>query len=200
MNKGVNFTMSNTREKPGFKLLHKPPKGKLQALVLVFLWIALWNVVYETVHILGIMPHEGLRIVNWPFFISVAIFFLQEELSYKDRFLHTLCGGAVGLLLAAAVSLSVKALMGIGLSHLTAVCIPLVLIIGLLILTRPFIPMFFNDVGFVYLICSFIQSDKIIPDLPSHMLSLVLGSIILNLGASGIITLYKKSRAKKASK
>lgn len=191
--------MSNTNEKQGFKLLHKPPKGKLRALVLVFLWIALWNVVYETVHILGIMPHEGLRIVNWPFFISVAIFFLQEELSYKDRFLYTLCGGAVGLLLAAGISLCVKALTGAGLSYLAAVCIPLVLTIGLLILTRPFIPMFFNDVGFVYLICSFIQSDKIVTDLPSHMLSLVLGSIILNLGASGIITLYKKHMAKKAS-
>ena len=192
--------MSNTNENKGFKLLHKPPKGKLRALVLVFLWIALWNLVYQTLHILDIIPHEGLRVVNWPFFISVAVFFLQEELSYKDRFLHTLFGGAVGLLLAAAVSLSAKALMGVGLSHLTAVCIPLVLIIGLLILTRPFIPMFFNDVGFVYLICSFIQSDKIITDLPSHMLSLVLGSIILNLGASGIITLYKKRMAKKAAK
>lgn len=187
--------MNNTTEKKNFKLLHKPPKGKLKALILVFLWIALWNVIYQALH--DIMPHEGLRIVNWPFFISVAVFFLQEELSYKDRFWYTLCGGAVGLLFAAAVSLSAKTLIGLGLSHLAAVCIPLVIIIGVLILTRPFIPMFFNDVGFVYLICSFIQSDKIVADLPSHMLSLVLGSIILNLGASGIITLYKKAAAKK---
>lgn len=190
--------MSNLNEKKPIKLFHKPPKGKLKALVLVFIWIALWNVIYQALH--GVMPHEGLRIVNWPFFVSVALFFLQEELTYKERFWYTLCGGAVGLLCAAAVSLSAKSLMGIGLSHLTAVCIPLVIIIGVLILTRPFIPMFFNDVGFVYLIGSFIQSDKIIPDLPSHMLSLVLGSIILNLGASGLITLYKKHVAKKKAK
>ncbi len=190
--------MTQSNEKKGIKLLHKPPKGKLPALCLVFLWIALWNVIFQALH--DVMPHEGLRVINWAFFISVAVFFLQEELTYKERFWHTLCGGAVGLLLAAAVSLSAKLLMGLGLSHFAAVCIPLVFIIGVLILTRPFIPMFFNDVGFVYLICSFIESDKIVANLPSHLLSLVLGSIILNLGASGLITLYKKQKAKKRAK
>lgn len=188
----------NQNEKKSFKLLHKPPKGKVPALCLVFLWIALWNVIFQALH--GVMPHEGLRIINWAFFISVAVFFLQEELSYKDRFWYTLCGGTVGLLLAALVSLGAKALMGLGLSHFAAVCIPLVIIIGVLILTRPFIPMFFNDVGFVYLICSFIESDKMIENLPSHLLSLLLGSIILNLGASAIIMLYRKAMAKKAAK
>ena len=187
--------MNNSNEKKGIKLLHKPPKGKLPALCLVFLWIALWNVIFQALH--GVMPHEGLRIINWAFFISVAVFFLQEELTYKERFWYTLCGGTVGLLLAATVSFSAKFLMSLGLSHFVAVCIPLVIIIGTLILTRPFIPMFFNDVGFVYLICSFIESDKMIANLPSHLLSLLLGSIILNLGASGIITLYRKAMAKK---
>lgn len=186
----------NHNEDKGIKLLHKPPKGKVGALCLVFLWIALWNVIFQALH--EVMPHEGLRVINWAFFISVAVFFLQEELTYKQRFWYTLCGGGVGLLLAALVSVCAKALMGAGLSHFVAVCIPLVVIIGILILTRPFIPMFFNDVGFVYLICSFIESDKMIANLPSHMLSLVLGSVILNLGASGIITLYKKQMAKKA--
>ena len=190
--------MNNSNENKKIKLLHKPPKGKVPALCLVFLWIALWNVIFQALH--GVMPHEGLRIINWAFFISVAVFFLQEELTYKERFWYTLCGGAVGLLLAALVSLGAKALMSLGLSHFVAVCIPLVIIIGILILTRPFIPMFFNDVGFVYLICSFIESDKMIANLPSHLLSLLLGSIILNLGASGIITLYRKMRAKKTSK
>lgn len=190
--------MSQTNEKKRIKLLHKPPKGRLGGLCLVFLWIALWNVIYQALH--GIMPHEGLHIVNWAFFISVAVFFLQEELSYIERFWYTLCGGTVGLLLAALVSFAAKALMGFGLPHLAAVSIPLVIIIGTLILLRPFIPMFFNDVGFVYLICSFIESDKMITNLPSHLFSLVLGSIILNLGASGIITLYRKSLIKKAAK
>ena len=192
--------MSQTNENKKIKLLHKPPKGKVPALCLVFLWIALWNSVFQLLEITHIMPHEGLRLVNWAFFMTVAVFFLQEELTYKERFWHTLCGGAVGLLLAAAVSLCAKLLMGFGLSHFSAVCIPLVIIIGTLILTRPFIPMFFNDVGFVYLICSFIESDKIVANLPSHLLSLVLGSIILNLGASGLITLYKKQMAKKRAK
>ena len=192
--------MSQTNENKKIKLLHKPPKGKVPALCLVFLWIALWNSVFQLLEITHIMPHEGLRLVNWAFFMTVAVFFLQEELTYKERFWHTLCGGAVGLLLAACVGLGKGFFVGLGLPELAATCIPLVTIIGVLILTRPFLPMFFNDVGFVYLICSFIRSDKIVTDLPSHMLSLVLGSIILNLGASGIITLYKKKMAKKAAK
>lgn len=187
----------NNSNKKEIKLLHKPPKGKLPALCFVFAWIALWNVIFQALH--DVMPHEGLRIINWAFFITVAVFFLQEELSYKERFWYTLCGGAVGLLLAALVSIGAKTLMGLGLGHFAAVCIPLVIIIGTLILTRPFIPMFFNDVGFVYLICSFIESDKMIANLPSHLLSLLLGSIILNLGASVIIILYRKHLAKKKS-
>lgn len=190
--------MNHTSESSKIKLLHKPPKGKLPALFLVFLWIAIWNVVFQALH--DVMPHEGLRVINWAFFISVAVFFLQEELSYKERFWYTLCGGAVGLFLAAGVSLCARFLMSFGLSHFAAVCIPLVIIIGTLILSRPFLPMFFNDVGFVYLICSFIESDKIVANLPSHLLSLVLGSIILNLGASGLITLYKKHMVKKRAK
>lgn len=190
--------MNHTSESSKINLLHKPPKGKLPALFLVFLWIAIWNVVFQALH--DVMPHEGLRVINWAFFISVAVFFLQEELSYKERFWYTLCGGAVGLFLAAGVSLCARFLMNFGLSHFAAVCIPLVIIIGTLILSRPFLPMFFNDVGFVYLICSFIESDKIVANLPSHLLSLVLGSIILNLGASGLITLYKKHMVKKRAK
>jgi hypothetical protein len=60
--------------------------------------------------------------------------------------------------------------------------------------------MFFNDVGFVYLISSFINKKTMLADLPSHLLSLVLGSIILNLGATGIILLYRKHMAKKRAK
>ncbi len=192
--------MSQTNENKKIKLLHKPPKGKLPALCLVFLWIALWNSIFQLLEITHIMPHEGLRLVNWAFFMTVAVFFLQEELTYKERFWYTLCGGTVGLLLAACVGLGKGFFVNLGLPELAATCIPLVTIIGVLILTRPFIPMFFNDVGFVYLICSFINKKTMLADLPSHLISLVLGSIILNLGATGIILLYRKHMAKKRAK
>ena len=86
-------------EQQGLKFFSKPPKGKMKGLLIVFAWIILWNLIYQIVH--GAW-HE-MPIANWAFFISVTIFFMQEELTYKARFVHTLIGGAVGLLLAAGV-------------------------------------------------------------------------------------------------
>ena len=73
-----------------FKLLHKPTKTKMQVLSLVFVWIAIWNVVYQYLHGAGLLHFEignlHLGVENWAFFAAVTLFFMQEELSYKDRF------------------------------------------------------------------------------------------------------------------
>ena len=125
---------------------------------------------------------------------------MQEELSYKDRFWHTLCGGTVGLLLAGGVVATVGFLMGKGLDHATAASIPLVIVVGMLILLHPYIPLFFNNVGFIYLIVAFVKSDVMLENLPSYILSLVLGSVFLNLGCSVIITKFTAFAQKKAAK
>ena len=142
-----------------FKLLHKPTKTKMQVLSLVFIWIAIWNVVYQYLHGAGLLHFEiggmSLAVENWAFFAAVTLFFMQEELSYKDRFWHTLCGGTVGILLAGGVVATVHLLMGKGLDHATAASIPLVIVVGALILLHPVIPLFFNNVGFIYLIVAF---------------------------------------------
>lgn len=186
--------MSNTVNNEKFKLLHKPPKGKMGGLLIVFIWIAIWNIIYQFVH----DAWHDMPIVNWAFFISVTIFFMQEELTYKQRFWHTLVGGAVGLLLAAGVSILARQLMGFGLSHAIAVSIPLLVVIAMLILLHPYLPLFFNNVGFCYLIIAFIESGKIVEQLPNYLLSLLLGSICLNLGCSVLIGFYTKQRKKKA--
>ncbi|MGN1418794.1 MAG: hypothetical protein ACI4W6_05645 [Acutalibacteraceae bacterium] len=179
------------------KLLHKPPKGKMAGLLIVFAWIILWNIIYQACH--DILTSGNIQVINWSFFISVTIFFMQEELSYKERFWHTLIGGSVGLLIAAGVVAGCKALMGIGFTHFVAICILLVVAIGLLILLHPYLPMFFNNVGFCYFIISLINSQETISSLPSNLLSLALGSIILNLGCSLLLTLYINNKKKKAS-
>lgn len=188
--------MSNktTEKKEGFKLFHKPAKGHMPILVIVFVWIALWNVIFQVVHNAW---HE-LPIVNWAFFISVTIFFMQEELTNKQRFWHTLVGGTVGLLLAAGISVAAAALIGAGMSSAVGVSIPLVIVIAMLILLHPYMPMFFNNVGFCYLVIAFVQADVLIEQLPNYLLSLLLGSIILNLGCIGLLTLYAKMKQKKA--
>ena len=194
--------MSHETNNGKFKLLHKPTKTKMQVLSLVFVWIAIWNVIYQYLHGAGFLHFEiggiSLAVENWAFFAAVTLFFMQEELSYKDRFWHTLCGGTVGLLLAGGVVATVHLLMGKGLDHATAASIPLVIVVGALILLHPYIPLFFNNVGFIYLIVAFVKSDVMLENLPTYIFSLVLGSIILNLGCSVIITTFTKHAQKKA--
>ena len=184
--------MENSKEK--FTLLHKPKKGKMGGLLIVFVWIAIWNVAYQLLH--GIWHDWSIQIVNWAFFASVTLFFMQEELTYKNRFLYTLIGGNVGLLLAAGVIVSSKYLSGFGLNHTLAVTIPLLICVAVLILANPYLPMIFNNVGFIYFIVSFVKTDEVITKLPSHMLSLLLGSIILNLGCAVLLNIYKKKLIK----
>ena len=184
--------MSDTK----FKLLHKPAKGKMGGLLIVFLWIAIWNVVYQAVH--GLWAESEIQIVNWAFFAAVTLFFMQEELTYKERFWHTMVGGTVGLVLAAGVGFVCTVLITGGMNHTLAVCIPLVAVIAALILAHPYLPMIFNNVGFIYLIVAFVESDKVVSNLPSYIVSLVLGSLILNLGSSFFIGLYTKALTKKA--
>lgn len=187
-----------------FKLIQKPTKTKMQVLSLVFIWIAIWNVVYQYLHGAGLLHFEigslSLGVENWAFFAAVTLFFMQEELTYKDRFWHTLCGGTVGLLLAGGVVATVHLLMGKGLDHATAASIPLVIVVAALILLHPVIPLFFNNVGFIYLIVAFVKSDVMLENLPTYIFSLLLGSLVLNLGCSVIITSFMKGVQKKAAK
>lgn len=188
--------MSNEIKKEGFKLLHKPAKGKMGALIIVFAWIAIWNVIYQAAH--GLWADSSIQIVNWAFFAAVTLFFMQEELTYKQRFWHTMVGGTVGLIIAAGIGFVCTALMQKGVGHVTAVSVPLVIAIAVLILAHPYLPMIFNNVGFIYLIVAFVESEKIVSSLPSYIVSLVLGSVILNLGCSFFINLYTKALTKKA--
>lgn len=188
--------MNNENKTKGFTLLHKPAKGKMGALIIVFLWIALWNVIYQALH--GVLEENGIHIINWSFFAAVTLFFMQEELTYKQRFFHTLIGGAVGLLLAAGIILCYGMLTQMGIEKLIAISIPLVAAIGILILAHPYLPMIFNNVGFIYLIVAFIEKETLVENLHWNILSLVLGSLILNLPCLAFIGVYMKQMKKKA--
>ena len=186
-------------EKKKVTIFAKPKKGKMTALFLVFLWIILWNIIYQVMHHAGLLEFGGIEIKNWSFFIAVTIFFMQEELSYLERFLYTLVGGITGLLLGCTVPLGVKFLMGtVGISNPTvAIIIMLAIAIAALILLNPVCPMVFNNVGFCYFIICLINSSTAVQDLPSNIVSLAAGSVCLNLGCMAILTLYKKHMAKK---
>lgn len=181
-------------EQQGIKLFSKPPKGKMKALFIVLAWILLWNTVFQIVH--GAW-HE-MPIVSWAFFITITIFFMQEELTYKARFWYTLIGGAVGLLLAAGLVIVFTVLLKGGVPSLGATLIPLFIFVAMLILLNPYLPMFFNNVGFCYFIIALIDAETAVANLPKYLFSLLLGSLILNLGCSGLLALYTKAMTKKA--
>lgn len=162
-------------------------------LLIVFIWIAIWNVVFQILH----HSFPNMPIVNWAFFISVTIFFMQEELSPKEKFWHTLVGGAVGLLLAAGIVAGCGALVRQGVPYLGAICPLILLAIGMLILLKPVFPVFFNNVGFCYLIVALVNSSTAASGLPKYLLSLALGSVILNLGCIFLIKTYSRYKKKK---
>lgn len=181
-------------EQQGLKFLSKPPKGKMKALLIVLAWILLWNTVFQVLH--GVW-HE-MPVVSWAFFISITIFFMQEELTYKARFWHTLVGGSVGLLMAAGLVFIFSILAKSGVHPTVSTLIPIFIFVAMLILLNPYLPMFFNNVGFCYFIIALIDAESAVAKLPQYLLSLLLGSIILNLGCSGLLALYTKAMTKKA--
>lgn len=187
---------NKSQEKSKIKILHKPAKGRMGALLVTFAWIAVWNIIYQAVH--GLWAESSIQIVNWAFFATVTLFFMQEELTYKQRFWHTLIGGAVGLLFAAFIGIVCTVMMQNGISYLTSVAVPLIISIAMLILLNPYLPAVFNNVGFIYLIIAFVEAEKVVEMLPSYLISLLLGSLILNLGCTFLLNAYTKAMTKKA--
>lgn len=170
------------------------------ALLLIFLWMFLWNVIYEALHMGGKLEFGSIHIINWPFFMSVIVFFLREHLSYKERFCHTLFGGAFGILFAAGVIFTYSKLATAGIPKLAAICIPLAIVLFILIVLEPIFPIFFNNIGLAYFVVALVNNTTAVKNMPSYLVSLVLGSIILNLGCIAILKIYGKVLAKKAAK
>lgn len=181
------------------KLKEKLPASELFALLLITLWIALWNGIALAFH----EPLSKIYFTSWPFMISACFFFFFEEGSYKKRFLDVLVGGEVGLILAWFLIVGANFLGGLGLSYVTSVMIPLVIVLLILIIGKPINSMLFNSPGFAYFVIATIQADIVIEKTPSYMLSLALGCLILCLGCVGcikLVTAYYVNKAKKAAK
>ena len=185
-------------ENKKLKFIQKPNKQKMVALLLVFLWMLVWNVIYEALHMSGKLEFGSIHIINWPFFMSVIVFFLREHLSYKERFCHTLFGGAFGIVFAAGVIFTYSKLAGAGITKLAAICIPLAIVLFILIVLEPIFPIFFNNIGLAYFVVALVNNTTAVHNMPSYLVSLVLGSIILNLGSIAILKVYTGTIAKKA--
>lgn len=191
------------------KFFQKPAKGFLPILWIITGWVVLWNVIYQILaHIersngTTLVQFGSIKIVAWAFFITITIFFMQEELSNKDRFFTTLFGGAAGILLGWGVASGTAALAAAGVNATLALCIFLVTAITMLIMLPPYMPYLFNNVGFCYFIIYFVFSEiteeaETISVIPSLLISLVLGSIIMNLGCMLLLKIFENCKKKYA--
>lgn len=130
------------------------PKRRLIILLVILLWVLLCN--YLVLFLESQQWFQKLPFVKWAFSISMVIFFMMEHLSYKERFFETLCGGAVGILLARTAAQTVAYCVAHAICDQTTVVLILVPIILLLnIYLHAFIPLLFNSAGFAYYVfCS----------------------------------------------
>lgn len=163
----------------------KNPKiTKLIHLSYIFLWVITVTLVG---HFIGI--HS-----TWVYSLTVPLFFLMEG-TEKDKVLSIFCGGATGLLLTYVMCLGIKVTSPV-LGELWGYLICVTIAIGVLMLLMPFARYFFNNVGFVYLIVSVIDTKAFCADIVTLLVSFFVGGAIYVGGALAIVHLLKY-RAKK---
>lgn len=179
--------------------MEKPKVTKIKMLTLttVFLWILICNLLTHIFH--EQISFGGTHFINWSFFLSVTFYFLLHEVEPKKRILHVLCGGAVGVALGCMMVYGTTVLVKAGLHKNLAFGILITIALASLILLNPIAPMFFNNVGFGYLIVSTITSSETLHNAPSTLLWLVIGTVVLNVVCCVIVTKLPKLLMKKTA-
>jgi hypothetical protein len=161
-----------------------PRIAKLIHLSYIFLWVI---AVTFAGHFLGI--HS-----TWVYSLTVPLFFLIEG-TEKDKVLSIFCGGATGMILTYVMCLGIKATAPY-LGELWSYLLCVTVAIGILMLMMPFAHYFFNNVGFIYLIVSVIDTKAFCADFATILVSFFVGGAIYVGGAIGIVH-FLKYRAKK---
>ena len=131
---------------------------------------------------------------TWVYSLTVPLFFLLEGTA-KDKVLSIFCGGATGMILTYLMCLAIAATTPI-LGSLWSYLIFVTITIGILMLMMPFAHHFFNNVGFIYLVVSVIDTKTFCADFATLLVSFFVGGGIYVGGAIGIVA-FLKYRAKK---
>lgn len=178
------------------KIKEKLPKPHLMTLIVIIVWIALWNAVALALH----EQLEGTPFRSWAFFISVTFYYFLEEHDWKKRMASVFVGGSVGILFTLMLGVVASLLAGMG--HVVSVMIPLCVVLVVLIIGKPFCPIAFNSVGFSYFVIATIPGiiDTIAEDTIPYIFSIGLGCIILCGGCEVLSSMVAKYYTKKAAK
>lgn len=161
--------------------------------VYIFIWIVLWNVLLHVFE----EPLHHVGFASWAFWLANISFFLLEHESTPERIVKPLVGGVVGSILGYITILSHVAFFAPKFGPL-GVLIPIVIWLVLIVLLGGFFPAFFNSVAFMYLVVSTIVPETAITNVAGNCVSVIAGSVIMNLGCVLIIHLYTQSLIKKA--
>ena len=152
-----------------------PRIAKLIHLSYIFVWVI---TVTLAGHFLGI--HS-----TWVYRLTVPLFFLLEGTA-KDKVLSIFCGGATGMVLTYLMCLAIAATAPV-LGSLWSYLIFVTITIGILMLMMPFAHHFFNNVGFIYLVVSVIDTKTFCADFVTLLVSFFVGGAIYVGGAIGIL-------------
>lgn len=161
-----------------------PRIAKLIHLSYIFVWVI---AVTFAGHFLGI--HS-----TWVYSLTVPLFFLIEG-TEKEKVLSIFCGGATGMILTYIMCMGIKAITPY-LGSLWSYLICVTIAIGILMLLMPFARYFFNNVGFIYLIVSVMDTKTFCADFVTLLISFFVGGAIYVGGAIAIVHILRY-RAKK---
>jgi hypothetical protein len=180
-------------------------KPQMVVQICVCIWIIAANFIVNMLD----LPEHGIHFANWCFFMINIIFFLSGEPDMKKRFVHTLVGSLVGIVLAGLTTLGLALLwteqgMGGKMSYLPSLMIPLSICLILLIVFHPIFPAVFNNCGFVYYLTSLTVMGAMpwggnaLSNVPSYLICTILGHFIVNGVSLLIIGAVQKHYVNKA--
>ena len=121
--------------------------------LMLLVWILIANAI---IHVTGLE-------YSWLIFLSNIMMFTLEG-DVKDRFVTVELGGLVGLILTVIALLS----------------IPLAVVLFILIILHPYAPKVLNNVGFAYLTVACIDTTALATHLPQFFITFIVGSILFN--------------------
>lgn len=160
----------------------------------VFIW--LYIVCINLVLFLLEEPLAALGFKSWPFWLVNICFFLIEEKDLKKKLVHITFGAIFGCILACLTILSFVSIFA-PMGHV-GLFVPVAITLALVILVGPFCPAFFNSVTFLYFVVSTIIAKEAVSRVVTNSVCAVVGTVVVNLGCVLIISLYTKSKIKKA--
>lgn len=136
---------------------------------------------------------------GWLIFIGNIFFFTLPGDNIKEKLATVTCGGLVGILLTYVLLMMIVTLSPI-LGEFLGFMIPLAIGMIILINCHPIAPIFFNNVGFAYLICCTMNVEKFAANFLIYILTFLIGGLIFNLGCIAMMKPCMKLASKNKSR